>query len=249
MRTRALLTALPVVCVMLAGCVLLAGCVMLAGCGSESGHASQTASARQAKSAEEVSFLRDCNRGVGAQALGDAAVCQCTLTQVEAETNPRTFKQAVADWKTNTGGASYRSTVAQAIARCSGQQQVASAPRSTSAVVPSNLPPARTVKLSRSAYAKHYRWPTSARSMVHSCLDGTAVANGMSCAFSQAIGHAFGKYPDSHAPVVRHLNLVDPVNGRVVSVDCALSGREDASAICNAPQHQIALLPPPDYED
>ncbi len=238
MRTRALL---PIALLMLG--------LVVAGCGSAADHARQAAADRQHSLAEKTAFLRTCNRGVGAGALGDAAVCQCTLSQLEAETNSGEFKAAVTAWETNADGAAYRSKVAETIARCNGQQQIASAPTSASAVVPSDLPPARTVKISSSAFAKQYRWPTSARSMVHSCLDGTAVANGMNCALSQAISRAFGEYPDTRIPLVRHLHLVNPVNGQVVSVDCAVSGRTEASAVCNAPDHQVALLPPPDYSD
>jgi hypothetical protein len=238
MRTRGLLPIAPLILSLL-----------VTGCGSATDHARQAAADRQHSLAERTAFLRTCNRGVGAGALGDAAVCQCTLSQLETETTSSSFKAAVAAWESNADGAAYRSTVAQTIARCRGQQQVSPAPQSASAVVPSDLPAARTVRISSSAFAKQYRWPTSARSMVHSCLDGTAVANGMNCALSQAIDHAFGEYPDRQIPLVRHLHLVNPVNGQVISVDCAVSGRREASAVCNAPDHQVALLPPPDYSD
>lgn len=238
MRARALF---PIALLMLS--------LLMAGCGSMSDHARQAAAARQNSLSEKTAFLRTCNRGVGAGALGDAAVCQCTLSQLEAETTSREFKATVAAWESNADGAAYRSKVAEIIARCSGQQQVAAAPQSASTVVPTDLPPARTVKISTSAYAEHYRWPTTARSMVHSCLDGTAVANGMNCALSQAIHHAFGEYPDTRVPLVRYLHLVNPISGQVITVDCGVSGRNEASALCNAPDHQVALLPPPDYSD
>jgi hypothetical protein len=224
--------------------------LLLAGCGG-SGHAGQPAAQRLngPTPAEQVSFLRTCSRGVGAGALGDAAVCQCTLAQLEAETNRRTFQAAVTAWRGNVGGAGFRSTVAQVIARCQGQQQIGSTPPSGTSTQASTVATAHTLKISTKTYARQFRWPTSARSMVHTCLDGTAVANGMSCALSHAIAQAFGEYPDTKTPVVRHLRLVDPSNGRVVSVQCGVSGHKDASALCNAPQHQKALLPAPDYSD
>jgi hypothetical protein len=243
MRTHAFRLALLTLGIALVG-------VLAAGCGSANGGHAAASRHPRPTATEETSFLRTCNRGVGAGALGDAAVCQCTLTQLEAETKPPAFRSAVVAWETNAGGAGFRSIVAQAIARCNGQQQIAPTPAaSPSAVVPTVLPRARTVKLSRATYVKQFHWPDGARSLAHSCLGGTAVANGMSCTLSQAIDRAFGEYPDVHTPVVRHLHLVDPTNGRVVDVDCAVSGREHASAVCNAPQHQVALLPPPDYSD
>jgi hypothetical protein len=222
--------------------------ILAAACGGASTHAGGAAATHpRPSSAEQVSFLRDCSAGVGAGALGDAAVCQCTLTQLEAQTNPRTFTAAVTAWRKNANGAGYRSTVAATIARCAGQQQIGPAPQAVTASASQTTVRARTVKISRAAYAKRFHWPVNARSMVHTCFEGTAVANGMSCALAQAIAGAFGEFPDSRTPTVRHLDLVDPGTGHVVSVACAVSGREDASPICNAPRHQIALLPPPHF--
>ena len=230
--------------------VALPAVIMVAGCGSS--NSGQAAAKHQSRpsAAEETSFLRTCNRGVGAGSSGDAAVCQCTLTQLEAETKPAEFRAAVTAWETDAGAGAFRSTVAQVVARCTGQQQIGSPPSaSASAATATRRPPARTVKLTEAAYHQRFHWPVNARSMVHSCLDGTAVANGMSCTLSLAIQRAFGEYPDTHTPVVRHLHLVDPDNGRVVAVDCAVSGHAHDGALCNAPAHQIALLPPPGYTD
>src|SRR5271165_3031091 len=91
--------------------------VVAAGCGGTTALPGGAAKSHSRPgSAEQVSFLRKCAEGVGAGELGDAAGCQCTLTQLEAQTNARTFERAVAAWEDNTSGAAYRSTVAQTIA-------------------------------------------------------------------------------------------------------------------------------------
>jgi len=242
MRTRALTRVV-------AFAVPLLG-ILAAGCGSTT-HTNTAAvpSPPRASSTEEVSFLRKCSESVGAGGLGDAAVCQCVVTQLEAHANAQAFKAAVASWEDKPGGSGHSSTVAQTITRCNGRSQMSSSPQPVPASAGATSSPARTtIGLSEKRYAKRFRWPTNAQSMVHSCLGGGAVANGMSCQLLRAIDQAFGEYPESKTPVVRELHLVDPDSRRQVSVNCGVSGREGASAVCNAPRRQIALLPPPDYD-
>jgi hypothetical protein len=201
---------------------------------------------------QKVAFLRSCSNGVGSVGrLGDAAVCQCALTQLEARTNQNSFGRAVYAWKNNINGAQHRLIVATTINRCAGQQQIDSARQSGATASAANLPPSRTASISKATYTKTFRWPDSSQSMLHSCFTGTAVANGMSCSLAQAIASAFSQYPypDSSTPVVRYLHLVNPDNGRVVAVSCAISGRKGANPVCNAPQRQVALLPAPGYDD
>lgn len=226
----------PLLRVALVGLSLFSGWVVT-GCGGTTRHDS-----------EQLAFLRRCDRSAGADALGDASVCLCTLTQLRAQTNRRSFRADVVAWEDNADGASYRSTVAVTIARCNGQQEMmGSSPIQVPAAPDRTLRPAKTVKLSAVAYKSRFRWPHDPQSMVHTCTDGTAVANGMSCLLGRAIAAAFGDYPKTTAPVARLLHVVDPDNGRVVSVACAISGQKNASAVCNAPRRQIALLAPPSY--
>ena len=234
--TRVVAFAAPVLGMLAAGCA-----------GSTHTHASSVQQSR-AGSAEEVSFLRKCSESVGAGGLGDAAVCQCVVTQLQSHASASTFNVAVAAWEKNRGGSGHRATVAQTIAGCNGRSGISSSPQSVPASASATGSRTHTIKLSNTQYAKRFRWPTNSRSMVHSCLTGGAVANGMSCQFLHAIDHAFGEYPASKTPVARELRLVDPDNGRPALVNCGVAGREGTSAICNAPRHQVALLPPPGYE-
>ena len=240
MRTRALSRVVAVAAPVLG--------MLVAACGSGTHtHPAGSQSQSRAGSAEEVSFLRKCSESVGVGGLGDAAVCQCVVTRLEAHANAHAFEVAVAAWEDKPGGARDSSPVTQTISRCNDRPKISSSSQSVPASVAETGSSARAIKLSQKRYARRFRWPTNARSMVHSCLDGGAVANGMSCTLAHAIDQAFGQYPGAKTALVRELHLIDPDNGRVVAVNCGISGRQGAGAVCNAPRHQVALLPPAGY--
>lgn len=185
--------------------------------------------------------------------MGDAAVCQCALTQLEAETSRVTFASDLLAWTENRNGQGFKSVPVQAISRCMGEQQVgpnlqpesASADASSaSGEASSGEAGSEVAKEVTAKAARAFRWPPKKSTVIRTCLEGAAVANGMSCQLAGVIEKAYGEYPDSSTRQVRHLRVVDPMTGRTVPVACFFSGREQSSAVCRAPNETAALLPP-----
>lgn len=134
--TRVVAFAAPVLGMLAAGCA-----------GSTHTHASSVQQSR-AGSAEEVSFLRKCSESVGAGGLGDAAVCQCMVTQLQAHDNAHTFKADAAWWENHSGGAGRKSTIGRTIARCDGQPEIRSLEQPMPASASATVSAAHTIKLS-----------------------------------------------------------------------------------------------------
>ncbi len=223
------------------------GAILAAGCGG-SGQGHTTARADEAGQhftmAERVSFLHRCGVGQLGGALGDAAVCQCALTELEAESNQVAVASDVVSWAQNRDREGFRSVPVQAINRCMGEQEIGPNPEPAPA---SSSQPALTrgaADETTTRPARRLHWPPSKGAVVRTCLEGTAVANGMTCQLAGAIERAYGEYPGSSSPEARHLRVVDPLTGRATRVVCYFSGRQSASAVCDAAGDTAALLPP-----
>ncbi len=227
--------------------IVALGAILVTGCaGSGRGHVTARAGApgQHFTVAQQVSFLHRCGVGPLGGALGDAAVCECALTQLEAEANRVPIEPAVATWVRERNGEGFRSVPMQAINRCMGEQEIGPNPEPGPAGSSQPSSTHGAVAESTTKAARRLAWPPSRSAVVRTCVEGTAVANGMTCQLAGAIERAYGEYPDSSTPDVRHLRVVDPLTDHSTRVVCFFSGREKTSAVCDASGDTAELLPP-----
>lgn len=193
---------------------------------------------------EQQSFLSDCAQRVGSESAS-AAVCRCALTGLRAETNSTTFKTDVGVWQGSSIGLAFRSLPAQIIARCNGERGLETNGAPVRPASSSGGPSVRNVGDVTPAEAKKFRWPPTRSSVLRSCTEGPAVADGMSCRLADAIARANDAHRDPRKAQLRALRLLDPITGHRVSVLCLDPGRTGGGAVCRAGGEGAALLPAP----